>query len=68
MSPTPLATNFLAGSILSWALPIALLLGIGGWHLWAIVRHPAGRNRVVAERAPAEGAPAEREHPGGGPA
>jgi cytochrome c-type biogenesis protein CcmH/NrfF len=33
-----IASDFLAGSILSWALPIALLLAVGIWWLTIIRR------------------------------
>lgn len=59
MSPLPIADNFFAASVLSWALPLALLLVIAAWFALAVWRHPAGR---VPGEPPADASEAHRAH------
>ena len=68
MMPIPLASSFLAGSLLTIILPIALLIAIVVWYMKAISKVPGSqleRERPAAERdSPAPGGspppPAER--------
>jgi len=43
MPPLVLADNFLAGSILSWLLPVALLIAIAVWYAFGIRRFAGSR-------------------------
>jgi cytochrome c-type biogenesis protein CcmH/NrfF len=37
-----LTASFLAGSLLSWALPIGLLIAIAAWYVRILRRHSSG--------------------------
>ncbi len=53
--PIPLASSFLAGSLLSLILPIALLIGLVVWYMKAIRKVPEGsleRERPATELDP----------------
>jgi hypothetical protein len=72
MPPIPFADNYLAGSLLTLILPIALLIAIAIWYVIAVKKVPESRRTVAGATAPAAsaGAPAAPDPqpaPGGNP-
>jgi hypothetical protein len=63
MLPLVLADNFLAGSILSWLLPIGLLIAIAIWYAVGIRRFAGSR---TPDEIPPEVVPPGADHPPAG--
>ncbi len=66
MPPIPFADNYLAGSLLTLILPIALLIAIAIWYVLAVKKVPESRRTVAGATAPA--APDPQPPAGGTPA
>jgi hypothetical protein len=67
LPPVPIAT-FLAGSLLTLLLPIALLIALVAWYWWFSVRVPETADGSTPDPAPAAGnlvptAPSETSPP-----
>ena len=58
MPPIPFADNYLAGSLLTLILPIALLIAIAIWYVIAVKKVPESRRTVAGATAPAASASA----------